>query len=126
MVVASCKLDYIHDIGCWRKLHKFITDTCLGQWLLQILPLASGSILSSLLVTGSVLSPNFWREVVLEQVTADLPQLLLVGLIPVTSRDEDERGEIAVSCTLRFEDITCTFSITHIAAAEVRAGWQSL
>ena len=45
-------------------------------------------------LTGSILPPNVWREVVLEQVTADLPQLLLVGLIPVTCRDEMRKYHI--------------------------------
>ena len=42
-------------------------------------------------LTGSVLPQNVRREVVLQQVTADLPQLLLVGLIPVTSRNKTRK-----------------------------------
>ena len=38
---------------------------------------------------GPILPPNVSREVVLEHVTADLPQLFLVGLVPVTGRGYD-------------------------------------
>ena len=44
--------------------------------------------------TGSILPPDVRRKVILEQVTANLPQLLLVGLIPTACMQGCERGNI--------------------------------
>ena len=68
-------------------------------------------------LTGPVLPPNVWREVVLEQVTADLPQLLLVGLISVTSRDEVRKYNIIQPCAwvgLKVISLACPRKQVHL------------
>ena len=76
-------------IGCWfssgwcnwRNWH-WLSPSIIFRLSTSLLSLTIGSWLSSLLcLPGSILPPDVRREVVLEHVTADLPQLLLKLLI---------------------------------------------
>ena len=76
-------------IGCWfssgwcnwRNWH-WLSLNSIFRLSTSLLCLTIGSWLSSLLcLPGSILAPDVRREVVLEHVTADLPQLLLKLLI---------------------------------------------